>query len=65
VTGTVNDGAAAADETLGGALSESGVTKVTEEVTEGASGVAGPNSALGQTVNEVAGAVDGLLGKDR
>jgi hypothetical protein len=65
VTDTVNDAAAAADEALGGALNESGVTKVAEKATEGISGVAGPNSAVGQTVNEVAGAVDGLLGKDR
>lgn len=65
VTDTVNDAAAPADEALGGALSESGVTKVTEKATEGVSGVAGPNSALGQTVNEVAGTVDGLLGRDR
>jgi collagen type VII alpha len=66
VTDTVNDAAAAADQALGGTLSENGVTKATETVTEGVNGVTGPNSAIGQTVNQVAGGgVDGVLNADR
>jgi hypothetical protein len=56
VTETVNS----VDETVtGGALKESGVTGLTEQVVNG---VAGPESVVGKTVDETVNAVGGLLG---
>src|SRR6185295_746814 len=62
VTGAVNDTVSGADQTLGGALCNTGGTKVTEEVV---SGVAGPESPVGETVDKVAETVGGLLGGKR
>jgi hypothetical protein len=62
VTGAVNETVTGVDETLGGALSETGVTKVTEEVVNG---VAGPESTVGKTVDGTVKAVGGLLGGNR
>lgn len=61
-TGTVNDTVAGVDKVVGGALSETGVTQVTEEVVNG---VAGPSSPVGKTVDKVVEAVGGLLGGKR
>jgi hypothetical protein len=52
----------AVDEATGGTLSEAGVTHVTEEVVNG---VAGPESVVGQTVDETVNAVGGLLGGNK
>jgi hypothetical protein len=64
VTGTVNDTVSGVDEATGGALGNTGVTKVTEEVVNG---VAGPESPVGETVDKtvekVNEAVGGLLGR--
>jgi hypothetical protein len=57
VTGTVNDTVSGVDQTLGGALGDTGVPNVTEEVVNGA---AGPESAVGETVDKV---VETLGGK--
>jgi hypothetical protein len=62
VTGTVNDTVSGVDQTLGGALGDTGVTKVTEEVVDGA---AGPESTVGETVDKVVETVNGLLGSKR
>ena len=62
MTGTVNDTVSGADQTLGGALGDTGVAKVTEEVVNGA---AGPESAAGETVDKVVETVNGLLGGKR
>jgi hypothetical protein len=62
VTGAVNNTVSGVDQTLGGALGDTGVTKVTEEVV---SGVAGPESTVGETVDKAAETVDGLLGGKR
>jgi hypothetical protein len=62
VTGAVNDAVDEVDGALGGALNRTGVTGVTEGALDR---VAGPNSVVGQTVDEAAGAVRGLLGGDR
>lgn len=60
VTETVNSTVNTVDETLtGGALKETGVTGLTEEVVEG---VVGPESVVGKTVDETLNAVGGLLG---
>ncbi len=60
VTETVNNTVNSVDEAVtGGALNETGVTGLTEEVVNG---VVGPESALGNTVDETANAVGGLLG---
>mgnify|MGYP001019274574 CR=1 FL=1 len=60
VTETVNETVNSVDETVtGGALQETGVTGLTEEVVNG---VAGPESALGKTVDETVNTVGGLLG---
>jgi hypothetical protein len=60
VTETVNNTVNQVDETVtGGALKETGVTQVTEEVVNG---VAGPESVVGKTVDEVGSVVGGLLG---
>jgi hypothetical protein len=61
VTETVNETVNSVDETVtGGALKETGVTGLTEEVVNG---VAGPESVVGKTVDEVGKAVGGLLGQ--
>ena len=63
VTETVNKTVTTVDQTVtGGALEETGVTGVTEEVVNG---VAGPESAVGKTVDGVAGTVGGLLNPKR
>lgn len=62
VTGTVNDTVAGVDKVVGGALSETGVPQVTEEVVNG---VAGPSSPVGKTVDKVVETVGGLLGGKR
>lgn len=63
VTETVNETVNSVDETVtGGALEETGVTGITEEVVNG---VAGPESAVGKTVDELGNAVGGLLGGNR
>jgi hypothetical protein len=59
ITETVNGAVGTVDEATGGALSESGVTHVTEEVVNG---VAGPESVVGKTVDGVGEVVGGLLG---
>jgi hypothetical protein len=56
----VNETVNGVDESvLGGTLEETGVSQVTEEVV---TGVAGPESPVGQTVEGVGEAVGGLLG---
>ncbi len=61
VTGAVNDTVAGADEAVGGALGETGVT----DVTEGAvNGVAGPESPVGETVDKTVDAVGSVLGSE-
>jgi hypothetical protein len=62
VSGAVNDTVSGVDQTLGGALGDTGVTKVTEEVVSGA---AGPESTGGETVDKVVETVNGLLGGKR
>ena len=47
---------------LGGTLDEAGVTDVTEDVVNG---VVGPESTVGKVVDEVVGAVGGVLGPKR
>lgn len=59
ITETVNGTVGAVDEATGGTLSETGVTKVTEEVVNG---VAGPESVVGKSVDGVGEAVGGLVG---
>lgn len=59
VTEAVNGTVGTVDEALGGTLSETGVTKVTEELVEG---VAGPESVVGKTVDGVGEVVGGLVG---
>jgi hypothetical protein len=59
VTGTVNKTVAGVDEATGGVIGDTGVTKVTEEVVNG---VAGPESTVGHTVDEVVKTVNCLLG---
>lgn len=58
VTGTVNNTVPGASNTLGGALEGTGVTEATEGIVNGA---AGPESVVGQTVNETVETVEGLL----
>jgi hypothetical protein len=62
VTGAVNNTVSGVDQTLSGTLSNAGVTQVTEEVV---SGVAGPESPVGETVDKVVETVKGLLGGKR
>ncbi|HEY6550671.1 MAG TPA: hypothetical protein VIY71_05665 [Solirubrobacterales bacterium] len=57
VTGAVNDTVSGADQTLGGPLDDTGVTKVTEEAVNG---VAGPESTVGEIVDKVSETVGGL-----
>jgi hypothetical protein len=59
ITESVNGAVGAVDEALGGTLSESGVTHVTEEIVNG---VAGPESVVGKTVDGVGEVVGGLVG---
>lgn len=63
VTNTVNETVSGVDTATGGALGNTGVTKVTEEVVNGA---AGPESPVGETVDKtvekVQETVGGLLG---
>jgi hypothetical protein len=60
VAAGVNETVHAVDEeVLGGALEETGVTKVTEGLVNG---VAGPESVVGKTLNGVGETVNGLLG---
>lgn len=59
-TGTVNNTVSGVDEATGGVVGSTGVTKVTEETVNN---VAGPESAVGQTVDETVKTVGGLLGK--
>jgi hypothetical protein len=66
IAGAVNGTIAGVDRATGGALGRSGVKKATEGVVNG---VAGPQSSVGKTVDEVAekakGTVGGLLGGGR
>jgi hypothetical protein len=59
VTETVNGTVGTVDEALGGTLTETGATKVTEEAVEGA---VGPESVVGKTVDGVGEVVGGLAG---
>lgn len=59
VTETVNKTVSGADEATGGVIGSTGVTKVTEEAVNN---VAGPESTVGNTVDEVVKGVGGLLG---
>lgn len=59
VTEGVNNAVGTVNEAVGGALGESGVSKVTEEVVKGA---AGPESVVGKTVDGVGEVVGGLVG---
>jgi hypothetical protein len=59
VTSTVNETVNQVDQTVtGGALEETGVTEVTEEVVNG---VAGPESVVGKVVDETTGVVEGIV----
>jgi hypothetical protein len=62
VTGAVDNTVSGVDQTLGGTLGDTGVTKVTEEAVNG---VAGPESTVGQIVDKVGETVGGLLGGKR
>jgi hypothetical protein len=59
VAGTVNDTVSGVDQATGGALGETDVPKVTEEVVNGA---AGSDSTVGKTVDKVVETVGGVLG---
>jgi hypothetical protein len=59
VTGAVNDTVTGVDEATGGVVGSTGVPKVTEEAVNN---VAGPESPVGKTVDEVGKTVGGLLG---
>ncbi|HMC50620.1 MAG TPA: hypothetical protein VKH20_08240 [Solirubrobacterales bacterium] len=59
VTGTVNKTVSGVDEATGGGVGSTGVTEVTEKTVEN---VAGPESTVGHTVDEVVKTVGGLLG---
>jgi hypothetical protein len=60
VTSTVNETVNQVDQTAtGGALESTGVTQTTEEVVYG---VAGPESAVGKTVDETVKTVEGVVG---
>ncbi|HVX33808.1 MAG TPA: hypothetical protein VHA80_11770 [Solirubrobacterales bacterium] len=58
ITESVNKVVGTVDEVTGGALSETGVSKVTEEVVNG---VVGPESVVGKTVDGVGEVVGGLI----
>jgi|GEM_PF-407097 len=59
ITEGVNGAVGTVDEAVGGTLSETGVSKVTEEVVNG---VAGPESVVGKTIDGVGEVVGGLVG---
>jgi hypothetical protein len=59
VPGAVNEAVSGVDQATGGALGNTGVTKVTEETVNG---VAGPESKVGKTVDKVVETVGGPLG---
>jgi len=59
ITESVNGAVGTVDEATGGALSETGVAPVVEEVV---SGVTGPESVVGKTVDGVGQVVGGLTG---
>jgi hypothetical protein len=59
IAGAVNKTVSGVDEATGGAIGSTGVPEVTEKVVEG---VAGPESTVGHTVDEVVKTVGGLLG---
>ena len=61
-TGTVDKTVSGVDEATGGVLGSTGVTETTEKVVEG---VAGPESTVGHTVDEVVKTVGGLLGGNK
>ncbi len=58
LTSTVGNTVSKVNETLGGALSETGAPDITQGVVNGA---AGPSSSVGHAVDETPGAVGGLL----
>lgn len=62
ITETVNKTVSGVDEATGGALGNAGVTEPTEKVVES---VAGPESTVGKTVDEVVKTVGGLLGGNK
>jgi len=62
VAGTVNDTVSEVDGAVGGALSDAGVTQATEGAVNE---VAGPGSAVGQTVDGAAETAGGLLDGSR
>ncbi|HEX4464870.1 MAG TPA: hypothetical protein VH042_09560 [Solirubrobacterales bacterium] len=62
ITETVNKTVSGVDETTGGALGSTGVTETTGKVVES---VAGPESAVGKTVDEVVKGLGGLLGGNK
>jgi hypothetical protein len=62
VTGTVNETVSGVDSASGEALGKAGLTGAVEDVVNG---VAGPDSAVGRTVDRASEAVGGLLGHDR
>lgn len=59
ITGTVNKTVSGVDEATGGVLGSTGVTETTGKVVES---VAGPESTVGKTVDEVVKTVNCLLG---
>jgi DNA polymerase-3 subunit gamma/tau len=61
-SGAVNGAVSGVDQATGGALGETGVTKVTEGAVKG---VAGPESPVGKTVDKAGEAVGGLLPGNR
>jgi hypothetical protein len=61
-TETVNKTVSGVDEATGGVLGSTGVTETTEKVVES---VAGPESTVGKTVDEVVKGVGGLLGGNK
>jgi len=62
LTGAVNETVSGVNETLGGALGDTGVTEVTETTVNG---LAGPESTVGKTVDKVVDTVGGVLGGGR
>jgi hypothetical protein len=62
ITGTVNKTVSGVDEATGGVLGSTGVTEATEKAVEG---IAGPESTVGHTVDEVGKTVGGLLGGNK
>lgn len=62
ITETVNKTVSGVDEATGGVLGSTGVTETTGKVVES---VAGPESTVGKTVDEVVKTVGGLLGGNK